>query len=54
MSVLSLRLGVQPLRESICFFYKYPGVLNADTAVTQRQILQTSTIMIVKSVDGWR
>ena len=54
LSVLSLRLGVQPLRESICFFYKYPVVLDADTTVTRRQILQTSTIMIVKSVDGWR
>ena len=51
---LSPRLRVQPLRESICFFYKYPGVLDADTTVTRRQILQTSTIMIVKTVDGWR
>ena len=51
---LSPRLRVQPLRESICFFYKYPGVLDADTTVTRRQISQTSTIMIVKSVDGWR
>ena len=54
MSGLSLRLRVQLLRESICFFYKYPVVLDADTTVTRRQILQTSTIMIVKSVDGWR
>ena len=51
---LSPRLRVQPLRESICFFYKYPGVLDADTTVTRRQISQTSTIMIVKTVDGWR